>query len=90
MSKSEVNEATFTGKLGHVTITGDAEADAAGLIGEHDHMELVQIAHYTKATHGIEDGWYFVLREIPAAEIEATKIKGDIAYLSMMSGIELD
>ena len=69
ISKTKVTEDTFRGKLSKVTITGDAEADEAGLIGEHEHMELVQIAHYTQATHGLPDGYYFVLRDIPAAEV---------------------
>ena len=62
VSKKKVTEDTFKGKLGRVVIEGDAEADMAGLIGTHEHMELVQIAHDTKAVHGCEDGYYFVLR----------------------------
>ena len=90
MSKNEVNAETFRGKLGKVVISGDVEADEAGLIGTHHNMELVQIAHYTQAEHGMPDGWYFVLREIPAAELEKIKMKSDISYMSMMTGIELD
>ena len=90
VSKNEVTADTFKGKLSKVVISGDAEADEAGLIGTHHNMELVQIAHYTQAKHGMPDGWYFVLREIPAAELEKAKMKGDIAYMSMMTGIELD
>ena len=52
-------------------------------------MELVQIAHYTQATHGMEDGYYFVLRDIPAAEFEALRNRGDIDYIAMMTGVEL-
>lgn len=79
----------FKGKLGHVTISGNAEADEAGLIGEHDHMELVQIAHYTQAIHGVEDGWYFVLRDIPEAERKWLQLRGDTDYIAMMTGVEL-
>ena len=89
VSQNEITAETFRGKLGHVTITGDADADMSGLIGEHDHMELVQIKHYTQATHGLPDGWYFVLREIPASELEALQNRGDIDYLAMMMGVEL-
>ena len=89
-STKEVTEETFKGKLGHVVISGDKEKDEAGLIGTHEHMELVQIAHYTQVTHGMKDGYYFVLRDIPAAELEKIKMKGNIAYMSMMTGIELD
>ena len=79
----------FRGKLGHVTIAGDAEADEAGLIGEHEHMELVQIKHYTQKEHGMPDGWYFALREIPAAKLEALQNRGDIDYIAMMTGVTL-
>ena len=90
VSKTEVSADTFKGKLSHVVISGDAEKDEAGLIGEHGQMELVQIAHYTQKTHGMPDGWYFALREIPAAELEKIKMQGNIAYLSMMTGIDVD
>ena len=79
----------FKGKLGKVTITGDADADEAGLIGEHHNMELVQIAHYTQAIHGVEDGWYFVLRDIPEAERKWLQLRGDTDYIAMMTGVEL-
>ncbi len=88
-SKTEVTPATFAGKLSKVTITGDAEADGAGMIGEHHNMELVQVAHYTQATHGMADGYYFVLRDIPADELERMQNRGDIDYIAMMTGIQL-
>ena len=89
ISRTEVTEEMFKGKLSKVTITGDAEADEGGLIGTHEHMELVQIAHYTQDVHGCADGWYFVLREIPAAELERLQNRGDIDYIAMMTGVEL-
>ena len=89
MSKIEVTEEMFKGKLSKVTITGDAEADTAGLIGEHRNMELAHIAHYTQAVHGCDDGWYFVLRDIPEAERESLRIRGDIDYIAMMTGVKL-
>ncbi len=89
VSKTEVKPEDFSGRLNHVVISCDDETDTDGLAGEYYNMELVQIAHYTKEKHGCDDGWYFVLREIPAAELETVKMQGDIAYLSMMSGIEL-
>ncbi len=63
VSKSKVTQDTFRDKLSPVTIQGNAETDCFGLIGTHEHMELVQIVHYTKAVHGCEDGYYFVLRD---------------------------
>ena len=89
VSKDEVTKGTFRGKLSKVTIEGDAKADEAGLIGEHENMELVQIAHYTQAVHGCDNGYYFVLRDIPEAELETLKNRGDIDYLAMMTGVEL-
>ena len=85
ISKTEIKHETFKGKLSHVTITGDADKDEAGLIGEHTNMELIRCEH--DAGLG---GYAFVLRDIPAAELEKVKMQGDIAYLSMMSGIDLD
>ena len=86
VSKSEVTPATFAGKLGKVIITGDAEADEAGLIGEHHNMELVQVAHYTQKVHGCEDGYYFVLRDIPAAEMEKLQLRADVDFALMLGG----
>ena len=86
VSKKEITADTFRGKLSKVTITGDAEADEAGLIGTHGHMELVQIAHYTQATHGCDDGYYFVLRDIPADEQEKRQLRADVDYALMLGG----
>ena len=79
-----------------MTITGDTEADEAGLIadvaltiGEHEHMELVQIARYTQAVHGCKDGFYFILRDISAAELENLRNSGDIDYIAITIRIEL-
>ena len=86
VSKTEVTAQTFAGKLGRVSITGDADADEAGLIGEHSNMELVQIAHYTQKTHGMADGYYFALREIPADELEKRQLRADVDYAIMLGG----
>ncbi len=86
VSKTEITAETFAGKLGRVVIEGDAEADEAGLIGTHEHMELVQVAHYTQARHGMEDGYYFVLRDIPAEEQEKRQLRADVDYALMLGG----
>lgn len=86
VSKTEVTADTFKGKLGRVIIEGNAEADEAGLIGTHEHMELVQVAHYTQATHGLADGWYFALRDIPADEQEKRQLRADVDYALMLGG----
>ena len=72
----------FAGKLSGVTITGTG-SDDAGLTGRHEHMELVQI------TREGSDYW-FILRDISAEELAIKKMQSDIAYFSMMSGINLD
>ena len=89
ISPVEVTADTFKGKLGKVVISGNSETVEPGLIGEHEHMELVQIAHYTQAVHGCDDGWYFVLRDIPEAERKWLQLRGDTDYIAMMTGVEL-
>lgn len=89
VSKMEVTADTFRGKLGRVVITGEAEYDQAGLLGEHLNMELIQIAHYTQKKHGLIDGWYFVLKDIPAEKLERIQNRADLEYLAMMAGVEL-
>jgi len=84
ISKSEIKPETFRSKLSKVTITGDAEKDGAGLIGEHTHMKLIRCEY--DAGLG---GWAVVLIDTPPSELERVKIQGDIAYLSMMTGYEL-
>ena len=84
ISKNEISKNTFTGKLSHVTITGDSGKDEAGLIGEHTNMELIR-CEYDKGL----GGYAFVLRDIPAAELEMAQLKGTVAYVSMMTGYEL-
>ncbi len=93
ISKTQITEETFKGKLEHVIISTDAKIDKKMLerqiIGGHERMELVQIAHYTQAEHGLADGWYFILRDISADELEKMKARADIDYLAMMTGVEL-
>ena len=79
ITTQEITEATFAGKLGKVVIAGDAEADEAGLIGEHHNMELVQIQK-----HGAEN--WFILRDIPADELEKRQIRADVDYALMLGG----
>ncbi len=85
ISDSPITAEMFSGKLAHVTVSGpegEPMADAH-MLGEHEHMELVQIMQY-----GSE--YWFVLRELSAAELEKAKMQSDIAYMSMMTGIDLD
>ena len=85
VSQSEVTEDMFRGKLSKGSIDGPADANDAGLRGEHGPMKLVQIKHYDDEA-GL-NGWYFVLHDIQVAELD--KIRGDIEYIAMMAGVEL-
>lgn len=88
-SKTEITQDMFDGKLSPVVISSDTGTGEPGLLGEHEHMELLQVAHYTKESHGCADGWYFILRDIPETELKEARIWASIDYLAMMSGIEL-
>lgn len=48
----------------------------------HENMELVQI---TK----MSGEYWFVLRDVPQEELNRIKLRSDIEYVAMMSGIEL-
>ena len=78
ISDNEVTEATFAGKLGHVVIDGDAEADMFRLIGTHEHMQLVQIVKY-------EDKCWFILRDMTARELSDLKTDARLSYLEMIT-----
>ena len=89
VSVVEVSAADFRGKLSGVEITGTGEGVDGSICGVHEHMELVQVVHYTRGVHGVADGWYFVLMDIPAEEYEALKNRSDIDYIAMMIGVTL-
>ena len=82
VSENEITEDIFEGNLLKVKIEGIND-EGQEIIEEHNHMELVQIAHY-------KDGYYFVLRDISEAELEKLKMQSDIEYLAMMSDIDLE
>ena len=86
VSQTEITPDMFAGKLSRVTIDGPADADAAGLRGEHGPMEQLQIKHYNNPEAGLV-GWYFVLRDVQVTDME--RLRGDIEYLAMMAGFEL-
>ena len=85
--KEAMTPAMFAGKLNPVTIEGtpgDGEdpADFSGLAGTHEHMAVV----YIREAGG---EYSLALRDIPDAEYGMAAMSGDIAYIAMMSGIEL-
>ena len=86
VSQTEITPDMFAGKLSRVTIDGPADADDAGLRGEHGPMELLQIKHYNNPEAGLV-GWYFVLRDVQASEL--AKVRGDVDYIAMMTGVDL-
>ena len=82
ISNTEITENDFKGKLSKVIIK-EITDDGQAIMQEYEHMELVQIVHY-------EDGYYFILRELSAAELKEIKMQSDIEYLAMMTDIDLE
>ena len=78
----------FYGKLNPVTIEGKPEAgedegDFLCLAGPHKHMRVVYIRE--------ADGEYrLALNDIPDSEYELAKLAGDIEYVAMMNGVNLE
>ena len=81
ISETKITEKDFKEKLSKVIFEGKVEEK--NFKQECNNMELVQIAHY-------EDGYYFVLREIPQEELDKLKMQSDIEYLAMMSDIDME
>lgn len=77
ISKKEITENDFKGKLSKVLIEGNDEKQ------EYTNMELVQIVKY-------DDGYYFVLRELSEDELNKIKTKSDIEYIAMMTDVDLE
>lgn len=76
ISEEELTEELFDGNLSNVVISdGDNEV-------VHDHMMLVSLRE-------IDMEYWFILIDIPKSQIAMDKIRSDIDYLSMVSGIEL-
>lgn len=76
VSTVEIKEDIFEDNLYSVKIS-DGEKEAT-----HTNMELVQLAKYG------EEYW-FILRDISSEELATMKLRADLAYLAMMTGIEL-
>lgn len=71
ISKKKVTEATFDGKLDHVTITG-----SSGSVTELNNAELIQIATYDD-----EEGYHFILREKDELTILLETLRARLAEL---------
>jgi hypothetical protein len=79
VSEEKIDESIFEDNLTHVTATnsnGDVEY-------EFNNAELVQQVHY-------DDGWYFVLRELSAAELRELAIDAKIDYIAMMTDVDME
>ncbi len=83
VSKTEITEDIFEGRLSKITVI-DNESSKQYVM---HNVRLLQIQTYPD----IPDlpGWYFVLQEIPQSELEMMKIKANMEYLAMMSDCEL-
>ena len=77
ISKEVITSDIFDYNCSPVVISDGVDSDIC------ENMELVQI------TKSEDDEYWFVLREITDAELKTRKIESDIAYLAMMSGVEL-
>ena len=79
-----ISNIVFEPGKGLNVISGETGAEAdKGLIGEHGRMEFILI--------NSNDGkFWFTLRELSASELEMAQIKANIAYTTMMSGVDLD
>lgn len=71
ISTTEVTKEMFEDNLTEVTIEG------GDTIEKHENMELVQISK-------MGEEWWFILRDIPAEELEQMALKAQLDYLSMM------
>lgn len=76
ISKKEITESMFKGKCAVVSISDGVSSLK---------MNNVEVIHVTK----MEDEWWFALRELSQEELTQKQIRSDIAYIAMMSGIEL-
>ena len=76
ISDAPISETNFDGN-GSKVIINDGETDEF-----HENMELVQITP-------VGDEYWFVLRDLTAAELKQIKMQSDIEYVAMMAGVEI-
>lgn len=77
ISTEKIEESVFADNCSPVTIS-DGTTETA-----HPNMELVQIVEQ------VPGEYWFVLRDISEEEFTRTKMQSDIAYIAMMSNVEL-
>lgn len=77
ISTEQLDSAVFAGNCSPVVIS-DGTTETT-----HDNMELVQIIEQFPGEY------WFVLRDISDEEFTRTKMSSDIAYIAMMTNVEL-
>ena len=77
ISTEKIEESVFADNCSPVTIS-DGKTETV-----HPNMELVQIVEQ------VPGEYWFVLRDISEEEFARTKMQSDIAYIAMMSNVEL-
>lgn len=77
ISTEKIEESVFADNCSPVTIS-DGITETV-----HPNMELVQIVEQ------VPGEYWFVLRDISEEEFARTKMQSDIAYIAMMSNVEL-
>lgn len=80
ISDKELTADVFDGNCDSVTI--EHEESGEKISENHENMRLVQV---TKI--GAE--WWFILEDIPQSEMDTIKMQSDIAYVAMMTGVDL-
>lgn len=76
VSANRIEKEVFEDNLSPVVIS-DGENEEI-----HENMAFVQVTR-------MGEEYWFVLRDMTAAELEKIQMQSDIEYLAMMSGIEL-
>lgn len=76
ISADPVDPDIFDGNCTPVVIS-DGETEET-----HENMELVQVTQ-------VGDDYWFVLRDLSAAELNEIQMRADIEYIAMMAGIDL-
>lgn len=84
VSKTDISSSMFEGTCAPVTVREECSDDENAGSNEftYESMELVQI---TK----MDSEYWFVLRERSANEIAFSKMQSDVAFVAMMSNVDL-
>lgn len=76
ISKDSIDPEMFEGNLA-VVVINDGETEET-----HENMSLVQVTR-------MGEEYWFVLRDVPAAEIENARLRSDLDYVMMMTEVEI-